>query len=432
MALGDGISVQFKNNTNFAIQATANYASYLRIVGNVMVFVASFNITKVATDNNPIDVCEFSNIPTELFDKLIGGAFLDEQNTRAFIDGTFTSVVATTALIKGDNNNVILRLQTENMAVNTTYHIRHMSLFLLSDNQFKASGVAITNLGTSNPLNVVFAKSANFPTESECYEEVVIDGNYFAKFTPWYKKAIYNGNELVGFELSNVKEDDDYVIYDCFLDEDGNVLPYILIGEYCSTSTSTLNSVAGTRATLTIGNGRTLARALGTGYQIMDASMQIFWRDLALAVSQKVDFNAGQGVDSFLGLKGMTQGGWWIDGLAHIDGKVVYASKPSKYIDNPTNASDGYSELSYDTPTSSGWIAKLGYDSNNPTINLPTALGGSASTYYCDYFYYASGNRPFLVAVGHVSADDGLFRLTGHRGWSYAAGVRLCYKPTIQ
>lgn len=429
----DNISFQFNTNANYTLSATNNYASYIRVVGQVLFMVISFNIDKDSgASNDPITIGNFNNIPDDIFDKLVAETFLDEQSTKAYVDGSFTSVDATTVLVKGNDNDVSLQLDPTNLVANTIYHIRHMSVFLLTNNFFQPSGVRIENLGVSNPNNVTFSKSANFPTEAQAWEEVVINGNYFAKFTPWYKKPIYNGNELTGFLLSNVKEDDDYHIYDCFLDENGNVLPYILIGQYYCTSTSQASSVSGTASTMTIGAGRSLCQALGTGYQQMDASMFIFWRDLALAISQRVDFNSGQGVDSYLGLKGMAQGGWWIDGLTHINSTYLYCSKPSKYVDSPTASSDGYNALSYAMPTSSDYITKLGYDADYPTINFPSAVGGSTSTYYCDYLYYESGNRPCIVAVGSTNASVGLFYLVGYRGWSSASRVRLCFKPSIQ
>ena len=287
----------------------------------------------------------------------------------------------------------------------------------------------IANLGSSNPANVTFSKSVGFPTESKCWEEVVIGNDHFAKFTPWYKKAVFSGSELIGFIISNKKEDNDFHVYDCFLDENGNLLPYILLGRYNVSSTTTANSVDAARATMTPGTGRSLCRAKGTGYQQMDAAMFNFWRDLVLAVSQKVNFNNGEGVASYLGLARMTEGGWWIDGLTHVDSTYLYCSKPSKYVDNPTASTDGYSALSYAMPTSSNWITKLGYDANHPTINYPSAVGGSQTTYYCDYMWYASGNRPCIVLVGRANAYSGLFCLSGNDDWSTASGVRLCYKP---
>lgn len=436
LAVYDGVSFDFQNNAGYTISANNNYASYVRIVGKVLFMVVSFNITKDSgASNDPITIGAFTNIPDEVFDGLVGNAFLDEQSTRAYEDGTFTSVVAKTALVKGVSHNVSLRLETENLEANTQYHIRHMSTFLLTNNFYQARGVRINNLGNATPTNVTFSKSANFPTEAQAWEEVTIGSDKFAKFTTWYRKSIFENGELTGIVMSNVQEDESFVPYDCFLDESGNVLPYILIGRYCMSSTETANSVDASRATMTIGAGRTLAQAKGTGYQLMDIAMQIFWRDLALAISQNVNFNSGAGVASYLGLARMTEGGWWVDGLAHVDNKYLYCNKPSKYVDQPTNATDGYSELGYDMPTEDGGcISKLGYDANHPTINLPkaTVSNGSYNTYYCDGLYYASGNRPCAVAVGRAYANNGLFYLHGDDAWSAVFGVRLAYKPTIQ
>ena len=435
-ALYDGVSFDFQSNAGFTISANNNYASYVRIVGKVLFMVVSFNITKDSgASDDPITIGQFGNIPDEVFDGLVGNAFLDEQSTRAYVDGTFTSVVAKTALVKGQNHNVSLRLETENLVANTQYHIRHMSTFLLTNNFFQSTGVRINGLGNATPTNVTFSKSTNFPTEAQAWEEVTIGSDKFAKFTTWYRKSIYEGSELKGIIMSNVQEDESFVPYDCFLDESGNVLPYILIGRYCMSSTETANSVDASRATMTIGAGRTLARAKGTGYQLMDVAMQIFWRDLALAISQNVNFNNGAGVASYLGLARMTEGGWWVDGLAHVDNKYLYSNKPSKYTDQPTSATDGYDELGYDMPTESGGcISKLGYDAEHPTVNLPSATvsNGSYNTYYCDGLWYASGNRPCYVAVGGAGAYSGLFYLDGSGGWSGAYGVRLAYKPPIQ
>ena len=134
----DGITFEFADNASYSLSAVANYASYVRIVGSAMIFVTSFNITKNSADAGPITVGSFGNIPNDIFAKLVGGAFLDEANTKAFVDGSFAgSVDAATALEKKTNlgvNYVDLKLQSENLVVGTTYHIRHMSIFLLTDN----------------------------------------------------------------------------------------------------------------------------------------------------------------------------------------------------------------------------------------------------------------------------------------------------------
>ena len=432
---------RFNRNAKYTVDTASNYASYIRILDTVIYFVVSFSITKTASDSNDsIEVGSFHDVPESVLNRLYAETFLDTQNTRAFIDsytdgGEIASVVASTALIKKQDGSIALLLDTSNLEVDQQYHIRYLGIFLLTANHLVATGCLVSNLGAEDPTKVVFSKASTFPTEGQAWEEVTKDGNVFAKFTPWYKKAIYEDGKLVGFEISDTKENDDFHVYDCFFDEDGNTLPYILIGRYCSSSTETINSVNVARATATIGAWRTLAAALGDGYQIMDAAMQIFWRDLALAISQNVNFNDGTGVASYLGLARMTDGGWWIDGLTHVNDTYLYCSKPSKYVDQPTASSDGYEALSYKMPTSNGaCISALGYDEDHPTVNFPSAgvTNASYNTYYCDGVYYASGNRPCGVAVGYANAYNGLFRLDGGHDWSAATGARLCWKPSIQ
>ena len=288
----------------------------------------------------------------------------------------------------------------------------------------------VGNLGVSNPANVTFSKSAGF-TADNLYEEVVVDGNTFAKFRPFYKKTILDNGKIVGYEISDTKESDNFVPYEAFLDENGNLCDYILLGTYPCSSTETAKSTNETRATMTISAGRALCAAKGDGYQQMDAAMFCFWRDLALAVKQQMNFNNGSGVDSYLGLKNMTAGGWWIDGLAHNGSTYLYCNDASKFADQPTTSTTGYSALSYSMPTDSGYCVKdIGYDSNHPTINFPSegVSNSSYNTYYCDGVYYSSGNHPCNVYVGDAVASVGLFYLIGHYDWAYAYGVRLCYK----
>lgn len=71
-----------------------------------------------------------------------------------------------------------------------------------------------------------------------------------------------------------------------------------------------------------------------------------------------------------------------------------------------------YHKLGYKNPENQeGYIKAMGYDKNNPLIALPTELGASTSTGYCDYCYSKnSGNRVALVGGGFdVGAGAGLF-----------------------
>lgn len=310
----------------------------------------------------------------------------------------------------------------------------------VGDKQVYSSGVRyechITNLGAENPNDVVFTKSANFPTESQAYEEVVVDGNYFAKFTPWYKKVVADENNNVReMHIANYKKDDSYHIYDCFVDEDGNELPYILIGQYNMSSTITANSINSQYVTMYLRNARSLARAKGTGYQVLDLIMYIFWRDLALACNENINFCNGQNLKTnYLGLKNIGESWFSVDGISNYDKvKYIYSKKPSKYINLPYEVSDGYITLSYGVPA--GWektITELGYDENNPTINLPKELSGSTdnSKYYCDVMWrIENANYPLTTTFESDNSASGLFTTNFVNNWDVLRGYRLCYRP---
>lgn len=294
----------------------------------------------------------------------------------------------------------------------------------------------IRNLGSENPTDVTFTKTDNFPTENEAWEEVTIGNDKFAKFTPWYKKPIVGGtnnDELIGFDIQN-GPGEGFVPYDCFLDEDGNLLDYILIGRYCASNTSAINSVNATAANSEILNWRTLARSKGTGYQLMDAAMYVFWRDLALAISEKIDFNAGTAIQSYLGLSmGETSGfGWWIDGLAMSgNGSYFYCNKPSKYTNISASINVDYTEI-YQPDVGYYCVKSLGYSMSCPIINLPykNTRVTTYATYYCDAQNISRVSSPLYVLIGGANAINGLFNIIVSSGWvSVSNKVRLCYRP---
>ena len=177
---------------------------------------------------------------------------------------------------------------------------------------------------------------------------------------------------------------------------------------------------------------RPLAQAKGTGYQLYDWQMQRLFQDLSLCYKKTVNVNQ----NPLLGIYHLDRG-IWIDGIARVNSKWLCAYDPSKYVNSPyyTNANDhtdGYSQVGYDAPTGSNkTIKKLGYDANNPFFNYPSELTDESgyATYYCDGYYYASGNYPVYSYVSYSLANAGLFYCNTSDDWSYANGVRLCYRP---
>ena len=69
----------------------------------------------------------------------------------------------------------------------------------------------------------------------------------------------------------------------------------------------------------------------------------------------------------------------------------------------PTNSSatsiiNTMTPLGYTISKTNSYAKTMGYDEEYPTYRLTTEVGGSSSTYYCDYYYQTSGVR--LVVSG--------------------------------
>lgn len=429
----DGIRFKFNlDNNNYTLDTQSNFASYVRISDDVLIFIASFYITKdtIGTGSNPIIIGSFRHIPNELWDKIVAGAsgYVDEQDTKAFVDGSFNSVGAKMALIKNDNDDTLdLLLETTNMENNVEYHIRYESVLLLSNNIASAPKIVIENLGSENPLNVTFGEGVDFPTGNDLCEEVTVNGNVFIKFPTFYKKSVADTNgKLIGYSISKEKIDEDYVPYDCFLDESGNVLPYVLIGKYNMSSSTVANSVNNTPITMTPSTARTNARALGTGYQLIDCAMYCFIRDLAFAIHKRFVLND---VTSLFGLE-------HLGNATHLDGfsgdttsSLLYSNKPSQYVDEPTTSTTGYVALSY------GWtgislnhnIKSVGCDPQHPTVCMPFERGDNKvyETYYCAPMSYSRNKFANFTMLPYLFSANLLNNSTNRQ-------QRLCYRPISQ
>lgn len=291
--------------------------------------------------------------------------------------------------------------------------------------QYKST---ITNLGSSSPASVAFSTNANL--QNWVPEEVTIGSDIFIKFPTFYRKVTATSSgQITGFIISSWKEDNDFKPYSCFIDESGNVLPYILIGKYMMSSTSVANSVNATYKTMTLATGRNLAQLKGTGYQLYDWQIHKLFQDLVIAQKLTVDTNSGTGFESILNIAHQ-KNGFLIDGVARDGTTWVFSYKPSKYTTNPTATTTDYVTASYTAPSGGGNITKLGYDENNPFFSYPnTASGSSYTQYYCDNYSYASGNHPVRCYVGYTNADVGVFYCVSSDDWSFSFGVRLCYRP---
>lgn len=120
------------------------------------------------------------------------------------------------------------------------------------------------------------------------------------------------------------------------------------------------------------------------------------------------------------------------DMIFHNGSSTYYkCADPDKWVTNSV-LTDDYIPLAYGAPAAEGYCTKLGYDQRFPYTALTEAVGGSSSTYYCDYFYRNPSTtspdtlREVLVGggVGHgVGAGLSCWNLNdavSYSGWSIA------------
>ena len=219
------------------------------------------------------------------------------------------------------------------------------------------------------------------------------------------------------------------------------------VGRYTmSGSSSRVYSRSGyaplTNATIT--NFRSYARALGDGFGQMD------WHYFILQMLYLVEYadynsqsklgagytngshtapvNSGQcdvlgmksgsrdGTDNtsmiYRGIEDIFGNVWqFIDGINIKDHKTYICYDQSKYaVDKFDN---GYKAVGYTNASVNGFTSKLGYDSANPMVCLPTETVGSSDTYTCDNYWQDTGNRIALVG--------------GYWGFATLAGLWYCY-----
>ena len=229
----------------------------------------------------------------------------------------------------------------------------------------------------------------------------------------------------------NNKTDDEYKPYPCFLKEDGiTIMPYILIGKYFSSSSTTCNSIQTSATSNYSENGRANAVAKGEGYQLYDWMIHKLWQDLITCKMNNININSGTGIDiDSLGLYWSSYEAY-IDGISHFPAFVAFSYKPTAYIDNPRWNSPNYNSDIYAISQNSGVIKNLGYNSDHPFVNYPTSVEKSSENiYYCDVYTSSTDTSPIISTIGGKSKNYGAFFVNAASGWRVKHYIRLCYRP---
>ena len=126
-------------------------------------------------------------------------------------------------------------------------------------------------------------------------------------------------------------------------------------------------------------------------------------------------------------------GNYWefVDGICcqNVGTGDYVTADPSKFSDDTT----GKTQLSYTAP-SGGYIKAYGWDSTQPFMCMPCEVGGSNSTYFCDYSEGRSASAPVLLCGASCSSSSARFGLSccycySANNNSYIFGARLLKNP---
>lgn len=98
---------------------------------------------------------------------------------------------------------------------------------------------------------------------------------------------------------------------------------------------------------------------------------------------------------------------WAIIADVLIQDHQAYVCKdPTKFADSITS---DYEKVGYVNAATDGWTKELGWDKAHPYVRLPFVVGGSNTTYFCDYYWQNGGLRVAYVG-GYLNngTSDGL------------------------
>ncbi len=266
-------------------------------------------------------------------------------------------------------------------------------------------------------------------------------GNHFVKLKKFYVSITEESDGTLTYKVAHTKLDDSFFLNPYFLDKDGNEIDYAYYGKYKgNVSSSRLRSVSGVTPTYstTGDNYRTYARNNSANYHQTDwcavFTAQIMCM-VGYATTQAENIltyrtygaTTGSGTKIF-GIEDIVGNGReFVDGVVFRSGSNLYNSSVSwadKISDYASGLTTNQTTLSAASGGSSGsYISKMYYVSGKPALSIfPKALSGSATTYYCDMFYYSSSNSPNSTWWGANGANsiNGLFYLDCYYAWSYA------------
>lgn len=245
-------------------------------------------------------------------------------------------------------------------------------------------------------------------------------------------------------------------------------------GQYSATHVATMTEVAANRVVLAnahadqyrVGQTISMGTSLGgnqifygrdlTAIEVVDASTKalVFDGDPINITAGNIVYNTGwrNGFSSsvaassgsptsntdgkwpcvYRGIESLYGDTWqFVDGVNINDNQAWTANNAAEYASNVF--AHPYQQLSYVNHNAEGYPIAMGYDAERPFAALPTAVGGSSSTRYADYYYQMAGQRIALVGGNwYFGAFAGLSSWNLYNSSSIAdliIGARLLKKP---
>lgn len=277
-------------------------------------------------------------------------------------------------------------------------------------------------------------------------------GNVFIRVPKHYTRYTFDESGYKKTEICVQKPDDTWLLNPIFTDGNGVELDYVDIGKYTASGSSSLaKSVSGASplVNININDMRNACKANGTGYQQYDIWAHVMLQDLfkvefATTNAQSIMYGyannnsaaiasgrtdgvltaSGSEISNTDGKHAMKYRGvenWygnvyqWMDGITVNSLKPYVCKDPTKYVSGSLPAD--YSAVSYNGVSGgNSRVKKLGYDATNPFVQVPTDLGGSDTTYYCDYGYYSSSTYRVVYVGGYWGGA------LGAGPWCFGAG----------
>lgn len=254
--------------------------------------------------------------------------------------------------------------------------------------------------------------------------ETLSTGDVMVKIPKFWYKRYRSGN----IEHINIADHatSGFALHPAF-NHAGKASDFIYVGAYKTSSDTKSKSGVAPGVNLTRATARNNAKGKGAGWGLIDISTLSAVQLLILVefANNNTQSVIGRGhssgentsaiktgttnsVPNLTGIPAGTNGivdvvyrgieGFWGNVSEYVDGvnwtNFAYwvCNDPSKYADN---TSANYTKLSYAISqyTGGSWIAKVGLDPANSHILLPSEIGGSGSTYFCDIYRNSSDWR---------------------------------------